>query len=308
MEKMNYTGNDIIFATGAPGSKWSRVLSLIGLHPDVNSTDKDKFPRYNLDVEFLNGRVVPVGNHTGAYFGPDNNIGEQFADLTKLTKEEFIEEIKKPFDNWDQGTKIVKSHWFSYSENLNWLRTNFPEARIIMIYNGDAIAFKWWHFVGGWDISFPTYTWYQNDARMYEKILEENRDMIAFAKTHMVPIMMHKNFRSVLTMLGLSDNLDFLSSLTPEDEELVRKISFNEKDLIDQFNGSVRGAALGILSNSSPKCSNLEEFEDNIEFANVTLTMRHNDLRVDELLKIRHGTGWIDQINSIIETASKATK
>lgn len=302
---MNYTGNDIIFATGAPGSKWSRVLSLIGLHPDVNSSDKHKFPRYNLNVTMLNGKTVPVGNHTGAYFGPDNGIGENFEDLTKLTKEEFVEEIKKPFDNWDQGVKIVKSHWFSYGENLNWLKNNFPDAKFILVYNGNEVAFKWWHFVGGWDISFPTYTWYNNDSRMYEKILEENQDMLTFARSKMIPVKMHKNFQSVLTLLGLSDDLNFLESLTAEDEDLVRKISFNEKDLLDQFNGSVRGAALGILSNNSPRCSDLEEFEQNIKHSNSMLTMRHNDLRVDELLKIRYGDDWIDQINSVVTQASK---
>lgn len=305
---MNYTGHDIIFATGAPGSKWSRVLSLIGLHPDVNNSDKDKFPRYNLNVEFLSGKVIPVGNHTGAYFGPDNTIGENFEDLTKLSKSEFIEEIKKPFDNWEQGIKIVKSHWFSYGENLNWLKENFPDAKIIMIYNGNEVAFKWWHFVGGWEISFPTYTWYNNDLRMYEKILKENHDMIAFAKSNMVSIKMHKNFQSVLRLLDLSDNLDFLDSLTLEDEDLVRKISFNEKGLVDQFNGSVRGAALGILSNNSPRCADLEEFENNINAADIVLTMRHNDIKVDEILRLRHGDIWLDQINSIIETASATTK
>jgi hypothetical protein len=305
MEKMNHTGNDIIFATGAPGSKWSRVLSLIGLHPDVNSSDKHKFPRYNLNVKMLNGKTVPVGNHTGAYFGPDNGIGENFEDLTKLTKEEFIEEIKKPFDNWDQGVKIVKSHWFSYGENLNWLKNNFPDAKFILVYNGNEVAFKWWHFVGGWDISFPTYTWYNNDSRMYEKILEENQDMLTFARSKMIPIKIHKNFQSVLTLLGLSNDLNFLDSLTVEDEDLVRKISFNEKDLLDQFNGSVRGAALGILSNDSPRCLDLEEFEQHIKHSNSMLTMRHNDLRVDELLKIRHGNEWIDQINSVVTLASK---
>jgi hypothetical protein len=167
------------------------------------------------------------------------------------------------------------------------------------------VAFKWWHFVGGWDISFPTYTWYNNDSRMYEKILEENQDMLTFARLEMIPVKMHKNFQSVLTLLGLSNDLNFLDSLTVEDEDLVRKISFNEKDLLDQFNGSVRGAALGILSNNSPRCSDLEEFEQHIKHSNLMLTMRHNDLRVDELLKIRHGNEWIDQINSVVTQASK---
>lgn len=301
---MNYTGHDIIFATGAPGSKWSRVLSLIGLHPDVNSSDKNKFPRYSMDVTFLSGRTVPVGNHTGAYFGPGNVIGEKFHDLTKLTKEEFIEEIKKPFDNWDEKIKIVKSHWFSYGENLKWLKNNFPDAKIIMVYNGNEVAFKWWHFVGGWDISFPTYTWYDNDSRLYEKIIEENQYMLEFAKSELVPIQMYKNFKAVLTDLNLSNNLDFLNTLTSEDKDLVRKISLNEQDLMEQFNGSVRGAALGIFYNNSKRCANLEEFENNIAASEEVLTRRHRDFKIDELLEIRHGAEWLDQINSIVYSKS----
>lgn len=304
----DYTGHDLIFATGAPGSKWSRILSSLGLHPGINNSDKDKFPRYNLDVMFANGRMMPVGNHTGAYFGPDNNVGEKFDDLTKLTKEEFIEEIKRPFDNWHQGLKIVKSHWFSYGNNLDWLLENFPDSKIILVYNGDDVAFKWWHFVGGWDISFPTYTWYNNDQRMYEKILEENHYLLNFARKHLIPIRMYRDFKEILRELELSDDLEFINELSKDDIELINRLSTSESGLMDQFNGSVKGAALGVLSNKSTKCKDLEECNKRILESKKFLDQRHITFQIDRLLSERHSKAWLNQINKIIETASFTAK
>jgi hypothetical protein len=304
----DYTGHDLIFATGAPGSKWSRILSSLGLHPEVNNSDKDKFPRYNLDVMFASGRIMPVGNHSGAYFGPDNDVGEKFDDLTKLSKEEFIEEIKRPFDNWDQGLKIVKSHWFSYQGNLDWLLETFPDAKIILVYNGDDTAFKWWHFVGGWDISFPTYTWYNNDQRMYEKILEENHYLLNFARKHLIPIRMYRDFKEILRELELSDNLEFINNLSQNDIELINRLSTSESGLMDQFNGSVKGAALGVLSKNSTKCKDLEECNKRISDSKKFLDQRHITFQIDKLLSERHSKAWLNQINKIIESASYTAK
>jgi hypothetical protein len=71
-----------------------------------------------------------------------------------------------------------------------------------------------------------------------------------------------------------------------------------------QFNGSVRGAALGIFYNNSKRCANLEEFENNIAASEEVLTRRHKDFKIDELLEIRHGAEWLDQINSIVYSKS----
>lgn len=305
----NYTGHDLIFATGAPGSKWSRILSLLGLHPDINNSDKEKYPKYNLNAVFANGKVMPVGNHSGAYFGPDNIIGEQFDDLSKLTKEQFIEEIKRPFDNWDQGAKIVKSHWFSYGNNLDWLLENFPDAKIILVYNGNDLAFKWWHFVGGWDISFPTYTWYENDQRMYNKILEENHHLLKFAEKHLIPIRIYKNFQEILNDLGLSDNLKFINQLKQEDIDLIKlRVATSQVDLIDQFNGGVKGAAVGIFSKNSLKCKNVEEYQNYLKESDKFLIQRHTTFQIDQLLAERHSKTWLEQINKIIESASFIAK
>ena len=298
----DYTGHDLIFAAGAPGSKWSRILSMLGLHPSINNSDKDKYPKYTLNAINARGKIIAVGNHTGAYFGPGNVVGEKFDDLTKLTKEQFIEEINPSFDNWEQGIKIVKSPWFSYGNNLNWLMENFPDAKFILVYNGNDLAFKWWHYVGGWDISFPTYTWYENDQRMYNKILEENHHLLKFAEKHLVPIRMYKNFIELLQELDLSNDLGFIDQLAPDDVELIKSRSTN-LDLIEQFNTGVKGAAIGILSKNSTKCTGLEEYKTHLNESNDLLIQRHTSFEIDELLAKRYSDEWLVQIDKIIESA-----
>ena len=305
---MNYTGHDLIFATGAPGSKWSRILALIGLHPSINNSDKDKLPRYNMDVTFASGRTIKVGNHSGAYFGPYNKIGENFEDLTALSKEEFVEEIKKPFDNWETGIKIIKSHWFSYKNNLNWLRENFPDAKIILSYNGNEVAFKWWHFVGGWDIDFPTYTWYKNDSRMYEKILEENAGLLSFAKENLMSMKIYSSFPTILLELGLSDNLDFLNNLDKSDIDIIVKGTANTKDAVAIYKNAGRGCAIGILTNTYTPCADITEFNKTLLESDATIIDRHNEIKVNELLEQRYGKEWLDRINSIVQLDEESAK
>jgi 5'(3')-deoxyribonucleotidase len=303
----DYTGHDLIFAAGAPGSKWSRILSMLGLHPSINNSDKDKYPKYTLNAMNAKGKMIPVGNHSGAYFGPGNVVGEKFDDLTRLTKEQFIEEIKPSFDNWEQGIKIVKSHWFSYDDNLNWLMENFPDAKIILVYNGNDVAFKWWHYVGGWDISFPTYTWYANDQRMYNKILEENHHLLKFAEKHLVPIRMYKNFTELLQELELSSDLDFINQLSQDDVDLIKSRSI-DADLIEQFNNGVKGAAIGVFSNNSIKCKNITEYNNHLSESDILLAQRHNAFQIDQLLAKRHNPAWLEQIDGIIASASFTDK
>jgi hypothetical protein len=317
----NYTGHDLIFAAAAPGSKWSRVLSKLSLHPSINNSDKYKYPTYKLNSLDTYGTTKPVGNHTGVYFGPGNGVGENFDDLTRLTKEQFIDEIKPSFADWEQGIKIVKSHWFSYYDNLNWLIENFPDAKLILVYNGNDVAFKWWHYVGGWDISFPSYTWYENDQRMYDKILEENHYLLKFAKKHLIPIRMYNYFTDLLQELELSSDLDFINHLVQDDIELIKQYnksfgraatgSFSNNSmikLITQFNNNSKGSAIGVFSNNSIKCKNIEEFENHLSESDILLTNRHKLFEIDQLLVNKHNTAWLEKIDDIIAATSFTDK
>ena len=50
----DYTGKDLILATGAPGSRWSGVLRMITANPEINITDETKdrtYDHYNLNPD-----------------------------------------------------------------------------------------------------------------------------------------------------------------------------------------------------------------------------------------------------------------
>jgi len=110
--------------------------------------------RFGVIADTLTGRLKTdntdrdsSNNNKGAFFGPYNKFGNQFEDLTALTKDEFIAEIERPFDG-DQGDRyrVIKSNIFGKTpENLAWLGTNFPNSIFIFAnynYNNNLAQFK----------------------------------------------------------------------------------------------------------------------------------------------------------------------
>jgi len=177
----DYTGKDLILATGAPGSRWSGVLRMITANPEINITDETKdrtYDHYNLNPE--TGKYASRGWHRGAYWGPNHDFGSQFDIIDKLTKEEIVEEFKGPYANWEPGIKIIKSHWFAY--HLPFLKEMFPDAKFMSVYRSNEDCFEWWHVCGGWDISYPHYFWYKDDKRMKQQIAIENTYILNFFK------------------------------------------------------------------------------------------------------------------------------
>ena len=146
---MEYQGEDLNIVTGAPGSRWSGAIRMISLIcKDINLSDNKNNFVYRKKVD---GQVV--GWHRGAYWGPDNPVGHKFDVLDTLTKEEIIQEFKAPFSDWDYGTKIIKSHWFSY--HLPLLKELFPKARFWSFYDTPQECFNWWkHFTNFFIYSF----------------------------------------------------------------------------------------------------------------------------------------------------------
>jgi hypothetical protein len=77
------------------------------------------------------------------------------------------------------GTKLVKSHDWAY--NLDKVRTLDPTAWIILIHRPDTTSFNWWKSAGGFDITYPSYTAYQNDLIMQREISWQNQAILKFA-------------------------------------------------------------------------------------------------------------------------------
>jgi hypothetical protein len=166
----------LIFFTGAPGCKWSATSHII--------THNSKYPINTSD--YSENRVYTHSDidisHYGAYWGPGNGIGENFHKLSKMSKEEIIEEIDKPYldKSWEKY-RIIKCHHFSL--NLNFIKETFPKSKILIVLRPDFLCFKGWLSAGGFEgITYPNYTkYYKNKEILDQKIQEENaaaRDFI----------------------------------------------------------------------------------------------------------------------------------
>lgn len=158
---------DYTFLVGAPGSRWSGISQIIVDNYDYNKADETEWRGYSHN-EF--------SGHRGAYWGPGMELGHDFHRLEKYYEddvESFLKECDKAWDGLGEGTKMVKCHQFAY--NLWWLYRNVPNANILLVKRGNQECFDWWKQAGGWDISYPNYTWYVDDHHMEHYIEAENK-------------------------------------------------------------------------------------------------------------------------------------
>ena len=145
-----------ILFTGAPGSKWSSVAKNIYWSSDIDQSDSTS------EREYTKGVV----RHIGSYFDP----GMEFMNTR---------------DNWDlpfsgSGKRIIKSHTFAHE--LDELCTlAFP---IVMVYRNDIECLKWWTDAGGFNITYPDYSYFKDQDIMWSSIQSENSDIMQFIKNN----------------------------------------------------------------------------------------------------------------------------
>ena len=158
----------LIFFTGAPGSKWSAVSNIIA---------KNKITLIN-NSDYRDDRVythtsVPV-QHLGAYWGPGNEHGHKFDQLSSLSKEEIVSEIDAAYSDktWDKY-RIVKCHHFSLQ--LDYIKETFPLSKIILVIRTERNCFQGWKGAGGFEsITYPDYhTYYKNYDNLKTCIKQE---------------------------------------------------------------------------------------------------------------------------------------
>ena len=83
----DYTGKDLILATGAPGSRWSGTLRMLTANVNVNSTDESPERYYDhVAVNPQTGKTATRGWHRGAYWGPDHEFGKHFDKINEMSK------------------------------------------------------------------------------------------------------------------------------------------------------------------------------------------------------------------------------
>jgi hypothetical protein len=160
-----------IFVAGAPGSKWSSVVKNIYYSPDVDQSDYRAEWTYYHDAS---GQTELM--HLGAYFDPgmESDIPE---DITVLDRGQLEAIFDAPFSG--AGTRIIKSHIFSYQRNFEHLMKVFPDTPIVLVYRPNDACLGWWVKCGHFDITYPSYAhYYQNLREMSRIIAQQNAGIL----------------------------------------------------------------------------------------------------------------------------------
>ena len=156
-----------IFIAGAPGSKWSSMCKNIYYSPSIDRSDYSNERTYYHDAS---GKMELM--HLGAYFDPgmEFELPESMSTLTRKQAEELFD---KPFSG--TGVRIVKSHIFSYRNNIDYLKQHWPHCAVILVHREDDVCLEWWTQAGHFDITYPNYkNYYVDFPTMIQHIKRQN--------------------------------------------------------------------------------------------------------------------------------------
>ncbi len=180
-----------IFVAGAPGSKWSSVVKNIYYSPSIDRSDYSDERTYHHDAD---GGVMHL-MHLGAYFDPgmEFELPESMSTLTKKQAEELFD---KPFSG--EGVRIIKSHIFSYYENIQYLKELWPECPLILVHRSNDSCLGWWVRCGHFNITYPKYDKYYVDLRTMAKIINRQNEGIMQAWDNKLGTLLHKTDNFVM--------------------------------------------------------------------------------------------------------------
>ena len=230
-----YTGHDLILCMGVPGSRWSGSIRSIQTAVEINTSDDS--PARIYDKSDIDPTFKPLGWHRGCYWGPYHEYGHNFDTLP--SKEDAIEQFKAPFTVWEPGVKIIKSHWFSY--HIPKLREWFPDAKLVAFYVPEDEALEWWHKVGGWDIIYPHYDWYENDQRMREQTAIENSNILEHFELKNYEL---KEIVLELGLSGLFQGEDYVFQWDPKMKTMSEKLG---KHYTEMLNSNIKRIKTGVI-------------------------------------------------------------
>jgi len=184
-----------IFVAGAPGSKWSSVVKNIYYSPSIDRSDYSDERTYYHDAS---GTMQLM--HLGAYFDPgmEFELPESMSTLTKKQAEEIFD---SPFNG--EGVRIIKSHIFSYQENIDYLKELWPECPIVLVHRSDDSCLGWWVKCGHFNITYPSYDKYYVDLKTMARIIARQNSNIEAAWESRDGFIVYTNQRLAL-MLGIS--------------------------------------------------------------------------------------------------------
>lgn len=153
---------DRIFFTGVPGSRWSGIAQILESLPGFNTSDRTAERSY---------QHHSYSGHVGAYFG----WGMEFDPILRWVGNSHIDQA------WTEpgGCRLVKSH--QWPDKFDEIEQLYPNDWIMMVYRPDMASYAWWHEAGGFQIKYPSYKWYQDEADMLHEISRNNKLMLKYA-------------------------------------------------------------------------------------------------------------------------------
>jgi hypothetical protein len=117
----------------------------------------------------------------GNYYGPGMLYGDWLG--TELgTKAQWEAEIDRSYSDNTKPVKLILSHNFAYY--LDDLVEAFPSSKLVLCFRSTELCYNWWHEAGGWDISYPNYSWYEDNYKMKTEIRRQNLEILKFAEKH----------------------------------------------------------------------------------------------------------------------------
>jgi hypothetical protein len=151
-----------IFFTGVPGSRWSGIAQILESVPGFNTSDRTTERTYTHHS---------YTGHVGAYFG----WGMEFEPLINFVGKHHIDQA------WIQpgGCRLVKSH--QWPDKFAEIERHYPDDWIMLVYRPDMASYAWWHEAGGFQIKYPNYKWYKDEADMLHEISRTNKLILNYA-------------------------------------------------------------------------------------------------------------------------------
>jgi len=188
-----------IFIAGAPGSKWSSVAKNIYYSNSIDRTDASQDRQYFHDAS---GRTELM--HMGAYWDPGMEFGTWFGDLDRgfgqRSREEHEKEFDQPFSG--AGIRIIKSHYFCYLQNIEFLKKNWPNCSIVLVHRPTDACLGWWVKCGHFNISYPSYHGYYKNLREMSRIItRQNHELLSAWDNYSGPVVQDNH--QLCSVLGI---------------------------------------------------------------------------------------------------------
>jgi hypothetical protein len=187
-----------IFVAGAPGSKWSSVVKNIYYSASIDRSDYSDARTYS----HTNAGKTEI-LHLGAYFDPgmEFELPESMSVLTRKQAENIFDQ---PFNG--AGVRIIKSHIFSYKDNIDYLRELWPDCPVVLVQRPSDVCLQWWIKAGQFNISYPSYHKYYKDLTRAAHLIEQQNNGLINALAN-YPSQQVSNNQELADVLGISQPL-----------------------------------------------------------------------------------------------------